>query len=149
MKFGASVPDVHSIIVYEHFKEARVFEGASEWIAKRSQKSAHGDADPDDRWSLLEKFARISMRQYSIRSVEDQMDPASGRIIASPLWPDLRTLLEAHGRLEVSTTLPAWGPKSEWFHLVAGDEFLNPGPASQPSTRRILEELNVSSPMES
>ena len=83
------------------------------------------------------------MRQYSIRSVVDQMDPASGRIIASPHWPELRTLLEKYDRLEVSTTLRASGPKSEWFHLVAGEEFLSPGPASQESTRRILEELNV------
>ena len=73
------------------------------------------------------------------------MDPASRRVIASPLWPELRTLLEKHGRLEVNKTLPASGPKSEWLHLVAGEEFLNPGPASQESTRRILEELNVHS----
>ena len=53
------------------------------------------------------------------------MDPASGKIIASPSWPDLRVLLEKHGRLEVNTSAPASGPKSEWFHLVAGAEFLN------------------------
>ena len=145
VKFGTSVPNVHSVILYEHFKETRLFDGVSDWIERRSRRSECKDADPDERWSLLEKFARISMRQYSVRSVEDQMDPASRRIIASPLWLELRALLEKHGRLEVSTTLPASGPKSEWFHLVAGEEFLNPGPSSQPSTRRILEELNVHS----
>ena len=145
VKFGTSVPNVHSVIVYEHFKETRLFEGISDWMARRSRKSGRNDAVPDERWHLLEKFARISMRQYSIRSVEDQMDPASRRIIASPHWSELRTLLERYDRLEVSTTLPASGPKSEWFHLVAGEEFLNPGPASQESTRRILEELNVDS----
>ena len=145
VKFGTSVPNVHSVIVYEHFKETRLFEGISDWMARRSRKSGRNDAVPDERWHLLEKFARISMRQYSIRSVEDQMDPASRRIIASPHWSELRTLLEKYDRLEVSTTLPASGPNSEWFHLVAGEEFLNPGPASQESTRRILEELNVDS----
>ena len=99
------------------------------------------------RWYLLESFARISMRQYSIRSIEDQMDHASKRIIASPLWPELCTLLEKYDRIEVSTTQPASGQISEWFHPVAGDEFLNLGQSSRASTRRILEELNVDSGM--
>ena len=148
VKFGTSVPIVRSIIMYEHFKETRLFEGVSDWMAQRVRKSDRNDAGPDEKWYLLEKFARISMRQYSIRSVEDQMDPASRRIIASPQWPDLRTLLERYDRLEVNRTRPASGPISEWFHLVAGEEFLNPGQASQESTRRILEELNVDSWME-
>ena len=146
--FGESVPSVRSIIVYEHFKERRLFEGVTEWIARRSQVSGPGEPAPDDRWPLLEKFARISMRQHSIRYVPDQMDPASRRIIDSPHWPMLRQLLERHDRLEVATSTPASGPKSEWFHLVAGAEFLNPTPASQPSTRRILDELCVGSPAE-
>ena len=146
--FGESVPNVRSIILYEHFKETRLFEGVTEWIAQRSQAIGAGDSAPDDRRLLLEKFARISMRQYSIRSVPDQMDPASRRIIASSLWPGLRDVLKKHDRLEEYSTSSASGPKSEWFHLVAGEEFLNPERASQPSTRRILEELNVRSPME-
>ena len=149
VKFGTSVPKPHSIIVYEHFKEKRLFEGVSDWIAGRTPISDRDDTDPDERWNLLEKFARISMRQYSIRSIPDQMDPTSKKIIESRVWPSLRTLLESHGRLEVNATLPASGPRSEWFHLVAGEEFLNPGPTSQESTRRILEELNAGSRMAS
>ena len=146
VKFGTSVPNVDRIILYEHFKERRLF-GAEvpDWIARarRVPMSRLGDTDPDERWSLLEKFARISMRQYAIRSNEDQMDPASRKIIASPMWPELRRLLEKYNRIEVGNTPPASGPKSEWLHLVAGGEFLNPEQASQESTRRILEELNV------
>ena len=149
VKFGTSVPKPHSIIVYEHFKEKRLFEGVSDWIAGRTPISDSDDTDPDERWNLLEKFARISMRQYSIRSIPDQMDPTSKKIIESRVWPSLRTLLESHDRLEVNATLPASGPRSEWFHLVAGEEFLNPGPTSQESTRRILEELNAGSRMAS
>ena len=143
VRFGESAPNAHSIIVYEHYRETRLFEGTADWIAQRSDTPGRDDAVPDERWHLLEKFARISMRQYSIRSVGDQMDHASRRVLESAHWPDLRTLLEKHDRLEVSTTLAASGPKSEWFHLVAGQEFLNPGPASQQSTRRILEELSA------
>ena len=145
VKFGTTIPAVRSIIMYEHFKETRLFEGVSDWMAQRSRKFDRNDTGPDEKWYLLEKFARISMRQYSIRSVEDQMDPASGRIISSRQWPGLRTLLERHKRLEVDKTPPASGPKSECFHLVAGEEFLNPGQSSQASTRSILEELNVDS----
>ena len=148
VKFGTSVPAVRSIILYEHFKETRLFDGIPDWMAQRTRKPERNDAGPDKKWYLLEKFARISMRQYSIRSVEDQIDPASRRIIASPQWSELRTLLERHGRLEVKRTRSASGPISEWFHLVAGEEFLNPRQSSQASTRRMLEELNVDSPME-
>ena len=146
--FGESVPKVHSIIMYEHFRERRLFEGVTEWIAGRSQVSGQGHSAHDDRWPLLEKFARISMRQHSIRYVPDQMDPTSSRIINSRLWPRLRDLLVRHKRLEVTTSSAASGPKSEWLHLVAGEEFLNPERASQPSTRRILDELKVRSPGE-
>ena len=146
VKFGTSVPDVRSIILHEHFEERRLFEGVSDWITRRAPMSGRNEAHPDGRWRLLEKFARISMRQYAIRAITDQMDPASKKIIASPMWPELRELLERYGRLEVSTTVPAAGRKSEWFHLVAGEEFLNPGPTSQESTRRILEELNMGPP---
>lgn len=148
VKFGTSVPNVHSIIVYEHNKEDRLFgEEVSGWLKRRTAVSGRGDTDPDERWLLLEKFARISMRQYAIRSIEDQMDPASKKIITSPMWAGLRELLEKYDRLEVRTTHPASGPKSEWFHLVAGEVFLNPETAPQDSTRRILEELNVGSRM--
>ena len=149
VKFGTSVPKVlSSIIVYEHNKENRLFgEEASDWLARRTAVSGRDDTDPDERWLLLEKFARISMRQYAIRSIEDHKDPVSRKIIASRRWDDLRELLERYERLDVNTTHHAAGPRSEWFHLVAGEEFLNPGSASQDSTRRILEELNVGSRM--
>ena len=144
VKFGTSAPDVNSIVVYEHFKEQDpLFSGISEWIAQRSQTSGTDGADMDEKWLLLEKFARISMRQYSIRFSDDQMDHASRKIFTSPSWPELRNLLTRYDRLEVSNRPAASGPKSEWFHLVAGEEFLNPGPGCQDSTRLILEELNV------
>ena len=147
VRFGTSAPDVNCIIVYKHFKEQdRLFNGISEWITQRSQVSGTDDADIDEKWPLLEKFARVSMRQYWIRSVDDQMDHASRKIIASPLWPELRNLLEKYNRLDVSTRAPASGPKSVWFHLVAGEELLNPVPESRNSTRLILEELNVHLP---
>ena len=152
VRFGTSAPNVsYCIIVYEHFREqSRLYNGMSEmsgWIAQRSRTPEISDADTDGRWPLLEKFARISMRQYWIRSSDDQMDHASRKIIASPFWRELRNLLERHRRLDMNTGTPASGPRSEWFHLVAGEEFLNPGPECQLSTRLILEELNVPPPM--
>ena len=82
------------------------------------------------------------MRQYAIRSGQGNDDPASGKILRSPLWPGLRELLFRHRRLEVPD-YEAAGPKSEWFHLVAGAEFLDPASDVQDSTREILSELNV------
>ena len=142
VRFGESTPDVHSLIVYEHFKEHRWAGKPTDWIAERCSRSDYGDQGPDELWDLLYRFARISMRQYAIRSDRELSDPAARKILWSPLWPKLRTLLEKHGRLDI-VDKPASGPKSDWFHLVSGSEFLHPKHETSESTKRILEELNV------
>ena len=146
VKFGTSAPEIRSVIVYENFRENRLAGSPEEWIEQNIRESSireEGVSDPDERWYLLEKFARISMRQYAIRSGKDNNDPAAKTIFDSFWWPDLRELLERQGRLEVRDNPSASGPKSEWFHLVAGAEFLNRRSAAQGSTKEILEELNV------
>ena len=141
VRFGVHVPRVDAIIESKHFKESRWFGRPSEWIEEKS--AGQSREEPDGRWYLLEKFARVSMRQYAIRSGKDNNDPAARTILESPWWPDLRRVLEAHGRLEIREDPDASGPKSMWFHLVAGAEFLNRGEARQGSTREILEAINV------
>ena len=146
VRFGASVPTVHSLIVHEHGRERRWAGSPSAWIERRSGAAFPPDSPgsaPDEKWHLLERFARISMRQYAIRSGKDNADPAARRILDSPWWPPLRALLEDHGRLEVQDNAAAAGPRSQWFHLVAGAEFLNPQSAKLDSTGTILAELNV------
>ena len=143
VKFGETVPDVQSLIVYEQHQETPLYgHEANDWISTRRSTADDDGPDPDERLTLLHKFARISMRQYAIRSKMDLNDPTSRKILDSPLWPSLRELLERHGRLEVEN-IAASGPSSEWFHLVAGAEFLDPESAAQDSTRRILEELSA------
>ena len=145
VRFGESVPRVDSVISYDKSEKPRWLDSPSEWIEQQAARPAppdRDDPDPDERWHLLEKFARISMRQYAIRSGQGNDDPASGKILRSPLWPGLRELLFRHRRLEVPD-YEAAGPKSEWFHLVAGAEFLDPASDVQDSTREILSELNV------
>ena len=149
VRFGESVPNADSLIVYEHFKEARWNGRPEDWILERRSMSGNVDSELDGRLDLLYKFARISMRQYAIRSSTELNDPTARKIIGSPLWPELRALLEKHDRLEVNATAPASGPKSNWYHLVAGAEFLNPKHATRDSTRQILAVLNANSPAES
>ena len=148
VKFGESVPDVHSVIESQGSREARWSGRASEWVEGRSSRSRVAEAEsihgaPDERWHLLEKFARISMRQYAIRGGKGNEDPVARAILDSPRWQGLRELLERYGRLERPDGSSASGPKSEWYHLVAGEEFLNPVEAAQESTKKILKELNV------
>ena len=142
VRFGESTPDVHSLIVYEHFKEQRSSDNPDDWMAERCSKSDRDDHEPNELRDLLYKFARISMRQYAIRSDAGASDPAA-KILSSPLWSELRTLLENHGRLHTPEMVTS-GPKAEWFHLVAGSEFLHPSPDSLESTRKILQKLEVS-----
>ena len=143
VRFGESVPQVNSVVRYDKSGKPRWLDSPSEWIEQQAAKPAPVDLDgPDERWYLLEKFARISMRQYAIRSGKDNDDPAAKMILHSWLWPGLRQLLTRHGRLKMLENQAA-GPRSEWFHLVAGSEFLDPQGAVQDSTRKILAELNV------
>ena len=143
VRFGESTPEVHSLIVYEHFREHRWSGNPTDWMAERCWRSSHDDQEPDELRNLLYKFARISMRQYAIRSDSQLSDLAARKILWSPLWPKLRTLLERHNRLDI-VDKPASGPKSDWFHLISGSEFLHPKQATLESTKTILEELNVS-----
>ena len=145
VRFGESVPRVNSVIRYDKSEKPRWLDSPLEWLEQQAAAPAppgRDGPDPDERWYLLEKFARISMRQYAIRSGQGNDDPASRKILRSPLWPGLRELLFRHRRLEVPDNEAA-GPRSEWFHLVAGAEFLDPASDVQDSTRKILSELNV------
>ena len=142
VRFGTSVPKVHTLIVYEGFKGRRAAESPSAWMERRSSAKSSPES-PDEKWHLLERFARISMRQYAIRSGKDNTDPAAKRILDSPVWPELRALLEHHKRLAVEANANAAGPKSHWFHLVAGWEFMNPQSPKRDSTKAILGVLKV------
>ena len=145
VRFGTSAPWVGSLVVYRNFKETRWPDLPSKWIEQRSLIPEGSASGPDARWYLLEKLARLSLRQYAIRS--GTRGPAR-RIFDSPHWPELRQLLERHGRLENIglagfdvSRIPT--RKTEWIRLIAAAEFLSPESANQDSTRRILEELNV------
>ena len=150
VRFGESVPKVQSVISHKRSERPQWLDSPSTWIEQQCARSAAIDqagadrSDPDEKWYLLEKFARISMRQYSIRTGKDNDDPAARSILRSPLWPGLRDLLLEHDRLEVHQNNAA-GPLSEWYHLVAGAEFLDPASAVQDSTRKILAALNAGS----
>lgn len=148
VRFGENVPKAQSVVRFDKSGRPRWLDSPSEWIEQQSARPASMSqdgadrSDPDEKWHLLEKFARIAMRQYSIRAGKDNDDPAAKSILRSPLWPDLRDLLQSHGRLEVHRN-DAAGPRSEWYHLVAGAEFLDPASADLDSTRQILAALNV------
>ena len=144
VRFGESVPKVQSVIS-EKSGRLRWIDSPQEWLARQSARPEPLDPDgrkPDKMWYLLEKFARISMKQYAIRSGKGNDDPAARRILSSPHWNGLKDLLKRHDRLDVSANAAA-GPKSEFYHLIAGAEFLDPTSDVQDSTRAILRELNV------
>ena len=142
VRFGKSTPLVHSLILYEHFKEQRWSGNPAQWMAERSLGADQESDQENELLGLLHKFARISMRQYAIRSDAEVNDVAAWKIVSSPCWPTLRDLLVKHGRLETVDKV-ASGPKSDWFHLVSGSEFLHPQTATFGSTKKILEELSV------
>lgn len=144
VKFGSSVPEVQCLIRYEDFsKVTRMYDGISEWLAnKQAGPAPLTDTAPDARWDLLEKFARISMSQYAIRENPDPADVASTKILRSPHWESLRELLERHERL-TRPNMVAGNGRANWFHLVAGKDFLDQDGPVKESTTEILKELNA------
>ena len=142
VKFGESVPEVHSLIIYEHFKESRWPGRPADWIAEKCSRSGHDEPEPDERWELLQRFARVSLRQYWISL---QTKDRGQHIFKSPAWPGLRALLEKHNRLVTTRFFLGVHTAEKWerVHLVGAVEFLDPKSANQDSTREILEELNA------
>ena len=135
-----SFPEINSLIIYEHFREQRWSGNPMDWMAERCLRSDYDEQDPDEVWDLLYKFARISMRQYAIRSDAEVSDVAARKILLSPLWPQLRMLLEKYERLDI-VDKPASGPRSDWFHLISGSEFLDPEHATLDSTKKISRRI--------
>ena len=143
VKFGNNVPNVRSLNLYGvSGRKERIFDAnkIKNWIAERSDQQDEKGV-PDERWKLLEKFSRISMQRYWLR----EGDEDTKRITDSDHWDEICALLERHGRLKIRDNVPASGQRTKWFHLVAGDEFLQCEEKInlQESTVNILKQLNV------
>lgn len=155
VKFGETAPDVRRSLTLDlrHSPTAAKKGLISEfdpnkiksWISGRSDKGAM-DIVPDPRWKVLEKYARISVKQYWQRTSDDEMV----RLIRSQHWEGLVELLNRYDRLRVKDHMDSSGPSksTNWLHLVDGREFLNfreQGYPIQETTKKILQELNVPS----
>lgn len=151
VKFGETAPDVKSSLTMDlRYSSAGANAGMKsefnpneikDWISGRSYKRATRIV-PDPRWNILEKFARISMRQYWLRT----SDIEAKKLMRSQHWGDLVRLLKQHDRLQETSSKHAAGPSSIWLHLVDGREFLSFGEQEysiRPSTQEILQELGV------
>ena len=143
VKFGDNAPDVRSLNLRDvSGKKERMFDVSRirEWIAARSDRPDE-KGTPDERWKLLEKFSRISMQRYWLR----EGDEDTKKITDSGYWDAVCALLEQHDRLIIRDNVPASGKRTKWFHLVAGNEFLQFEEKNdlQESTVNILRQLNV------
>ncbi len=143
VKFGDNVPNVQSLNLHDvSGRKERIFDAnrIRNWIAERSDKPDEKGV-PDERWRLLEKFSRISMQRYWLR----EGDEDTTRITDSDHWDEICALLERYDRLKIRDNVPVSGKRTKWFHLVAGDEFLQFEEKRdlQESTVSILKHLNV------
>ena len=141
VKLGETVPEVKKLI-RPGMKTEFDPDSISKWVGEKSKlpkRTATGMADK--RWSLLETFARLSMRRYWLR----ESDRETERLMRSPYWPELKELLKKHNRLVEDDKKHASGPRSTFLHLVDAYEFLNPDEPQEThgSTREILEELGI------
>ena len=136
VKFGDSTPDV-DVLVDDGRK---IFDPSEieEWIDSHSQSTEHV-VSYDDRFELLEKLARMSMRQYWMFDREGE---GIKKLMRHEGWQSLVQLLLDSGRLKINPKVHAAGPACDKYHLVAGADFLERRPA-QESTVAILQALGV------
>lgn len=143
VRFGESVPEIKSLNLHNATAgKSRIFDPTEvhDWINVKVKKEQNLKT-PDQRWKLLEKFSRVSLRQYWIRDGDED----TKRITRSDHWEGLCDLLRRHDRLETSEKVQASGRPAKWYHLVSGHEFLqydDPRPLEE-STVEILKELDV------
>lgn len=152
VKFGETAPDVKLSLIYSSLDTNASMKPEfdpneiKDWISRRSHKKmteiTAGRIITDPRWKILEKFARISMRQYWLRT----SDIEAIKLMKSDNWKDLVELLKRYDRLQETHRKHAAGPSSIWLHLVDGRDFLSfdeQGYSVRSSTREILRELGV------
>ncbi len=150
VRFGNTMPDKvmsltqdlrhHSTGPTEHKKTLFNPTEIREWMSSHQNSEKHTTLSMSGEYYLLEKLARISMRQYWLRSTNHE----AKKLVKSEHWDPLCKLLKAHDRLKVRDNVPASGSSSLWFHLVEGHEFLDvvEGKDSvSPSTQKILQAL--------
>lgn len=136
--FGDSHPSVDVLVTED---QGRNFDKSDiqQWVTAQSHVGEPTKA-PDKRWRLLEKLARMSMRNYWIFDRDEPMV----KLMRSPHWESLERLLREHGRLEVTDKVDASGSSRQQFHLIAGQDFLqNANMEESQSTSRIKSALGV------
>ena len=143
VRFGKSVPEITSLNLHDvSAGKQKVFEPSEirDWMDGKFENE-QSFKTPDKRWKLLEKFSRISLRQYWIRDGDED----TRRITRSDHWDDLCDVLRYYGRLEMSEKVPASGRPTKWYHLVSGHEFLqyDDPECLEESTVEILKKLDV------
>ena len=150
VKFGKTTPDeVRSLTLDPRHRPIGTTEHRQtlfnpteirEWMSSHQNPEKYTIPSMSDEYYLLEKLARISMRQYWLRSTDHE----AKKLVRSEHWGSLCELLEAHDRLKVRDNVPASGSSSLWFHLVEGHEFLDVVEGRDnvsTSTRKILQAL--------
>ena len=149
VKLGETVPKVFAL-TRPSMKTEFDPDSISDWLSSKKSKLPKRPATgmADKRWSLLERFARLSMRRYWLR----ESDRETERLMRSPYWPELKELLKKHNRLVENDHMHMSGPRSAFLHLVNAYEFLNPDEPQETraqktrgSTREILRELGFQS----
>lgn len=136
VKFGDSAPDV-DVLVDDGRK---IFDPTEieKWIDSHS-RSTGSIGSHDDRFELLEKLARMSMRQYWMFDREGE---GIKKLMRHEGWQSLVQLLLDNDRLKISNKVHAAGPACDKYHLVAGADFLARDP-DQKSTATILRALST------
>ena len=109
-----------------------------EWMNSHS-RSTERAVSHDDRFELLEKLARMSMRQYWMFDREGE---GIKKLMKHEGWPSLVQLLQDNDRLKINPKVHAAGPACDKYHLVAGADFLEQDPV-QESTVTILQALST------
>jgi hypothetical protein len=141
-RFGQSLPQIGLVRELRQGEMTTIRDRAevNSWLTERSIKPLKQGDVADDALplvKLLDRICRKIIRQFSIR---EGADDEGGVLLDDPLWPPLRKILTANGRLE-EYTQSMGGPPANLIRIRNPKNLLCPpkdDPESAALRRRII-----------
>lgn len=116
-RFGSSAPTIHRL----HVKSAKgtvqtLFDPVeiSKWIQGHSAASPAKNSENEDALSLLDRICRVMLRQHMIKDHESDQ---YGKLLRSPYWAQIETILTTAGHLERLRNKPVSGVNAPFVKI--------------------------------
>ncbi|RYG97598.1 MAG: hypothetical protein EON58_09375 [Alphaproteobacteria bacterium] len=115
--FGENLPAIDHLLIDAEGKQTALYspEDIAAWMMHHGHTRVPGEGGNTEAVAMLEKVARVFMRQFFIKDDDAEAD---GRYLASPIWKRIEEILVEAGRLRRNDRKGTAGKKSDFVHIV-------------------------------